>query len=115
MQKLKRRVVGMLGPGDDEVNLEAGSSNFWTVAQQGSLQISIKNLLRSQLSSIPRVYKELHDPAYFCLQLPGKIVFDSKQLSFEKTVRREARRPAIFTLDPKQNPGGSWYFHTNGH
>ncbi len=29
----------------------------------------------------PRVYKELHRPGYFCSQLPGRIVFNYKQLS----------------------------------
>jgi hypothetical protein len=29
-------------------------------------------------------YKELHGSAYFYLQLPGRIVFDYKQLSYKK-------------------------------
>ena len=60
---------------------------------------------RSRSNRAPGFYKELHGSAYFCSQLPGRIVFDYKQLS-SNAVRRKGEATCYINPRRNHNPGG---------
>jgi hypothetical protein len=53
----------------------------------------------------PGVYKELHGSAYSRSQLPGRIVFDYKQLS-SNAMRCKGEATCYINPRPNHNPGG---------
>ena len=86
----------MLGLGGHEVNKVVGLSNPWTVPK--TLNLEPGSISRKLVAG------EGWGRSYLDPQLPGKIVFEYKELCLI-SVSSAARQPAIVTLDPVHNHG----------
>jgi len=74
------------------------------LGSHGEVQVSVKGNAAARAQTW--VYKELHAATFFSTQLPGRIVFDSRQLDF--TRRTCEGKALLITVDRGTILEGSW-------